>query len=236
MREFWDRRATEDPFYFVDNRRPYGEGEDLGFWSQGEHDLDALLAAVGASLASSDEVVEIGCGVGRLTRALAARCRDVSALDVSPKMLEHARCHGQDLDNVHWVLGDGASLTPISGASADVCISHVVFQHIPDPAVTLGYVREMGRVLRPGGWAAFQMSNDERLHVRRSRDRLATLARATLRRGPRGQSHPAWLGSAIELDELRRVAEGAGMTIERVVGAGTQMCCVRLRRNPEPAS
>ena len=48
--------------------------------------------------------------------------------------------------------------------SVDGCFSHVVFQHIPDPPITLNYVREMGRVLRPGGWALFQVSNDPTIH------------------------------------------------------------------------
>jgi hypothetical protein len=107
----------------------------------------------------------------------------------------------------------------------------VVFQHIPDPAITLGYVREMGRVLRPGGWSAFQVSNDPRVHEGSSRPtglraRLATL----VGRAPRGQSDPAWLGSAIDLDELAAAADSAGMDVERVDGAGQQFCLVVLRR------
>ncbi len=182
----------------------------------------------------SDEVVEVGCGIGRLTRVLVARARSVRAVDVSPRRLELARRHGRGTGNVEWVLGDGSSLNGIDDTCADTCTSHVVFQHIPDPQVTLGYVREMGRVLRPGGWAAFQISNDPAVHrPRTGLPRFALLVRAAAGRGPRGQGDRAWLGSAVELGDVRRAAGEGGMRVERIVGAGTQMCCVLTRRAGE---
>ncbi len=233
MRDFWDRRAAEDAFYFVDNRQRYRHPDEGLFWSHGEQDLGALLNALGATLRSRDDVVEIGCGIGRMTRALAARARTVRALDVSPRMLEYAREYGARLDNVEWLLGDGVSLRGIRDASADACVSHVVFQHIPDPAVTLGYVREIGRVLRAGGWAAFQVSNDGRVHRGRTRrERFRGALRVALGRAPRGQAHRAWLGSAVDLGQLRIAAQDGEMRLERIVGEGTQMCCVLARRSP----
>jgi hypothetical protein len=47
---------------------------------------------------------------------------------------------------------------------------------------------------------------------------------------PRGQRHPNWLGSGIDLDELRDAAARAGTDVERVFGAGTQFCVVLLRK------
>ncbi len=146
-------------------------------------------------------------------------------------MLERARQHLGGLDNVELILGDGVSLAPIEDASADACISHVVFQHIPDPEITLGYVREIGRVLRPGGWAAFQISNDPAIHRRRDGiEGLGIRWRALRGRGPRGQADPAWLGSYVELDALRDAAADGGMAVEAISGEGTQLCFVRVRR------
>src|SRR4051812_14960044 len=172
MGEFWDARADEDPFYFVDNRLEYGQPDLDRFWSGGRAALDLLLDDLGVAVSETDDVVEIGCGVGRMTRVLAERAATVRALDVSERMLELARELNPGLANVDWVRGDGSSLAGIESETADVCHSVVVFQHIPDPEVTLGYVREMGRVLRPGGWAAFQISNAPAIHV------LPPLARA----------------------------------------------------------
>jgi SAM-dependent methyltransferase len=231
MREFWDRRADENALYFVDNTLDYERPSEERFWQQGRVWLDRLLGAVGAQLRPDDDVVEVGCGVGRMTHEIARRAGSVRALDVSPRMLELAWQHGEGLDKVEWMLGDGETLRGIADASADVCLSHVVFQHIPDPTVTLGYVREMGRVLRPGGWAAFHVSNDPRIHRRRTgRAGLRILLWSLTRRGPGGQADPNWLGSAVELGELADAAADGGMDVERTSGEGTQFCFVLTRR------
>ena len=230
MRRFWDRRAREDPFFFVDSRLEYGRPDLDRFWADGERSLDDdLLSRLGVKLREGDDVVEIGCGVGRLTRPIAARARSVRALDVSPRMLELAREHNPGLANVDWLLGDGESLAGIETASADACVSYVVFQHLPDPRLTYGYVREMGRVLRPGGWAAFQVSNDPEVHSPPLGLRLRAAAAGLTGRAPRGWTRKEWRGSAVDLGELRRVAADAGLALDRVEGEGTQYCVVLAR-------
>jgi SAM-dependent methyltransferase len=231
MRRFWDQRAEEDAFFFVDTRLDYGDPDRAWFWEEGERILGETLATLGVTVGPEDDAIDIGCGVGRFTRALAARARSVRGIDVSPRMLELARENNGHLANVEWIEGDGASLAPIPDASADACFSYVVFQHIPDPEVTYGYVREMGRVLRPGGWAAFQVSDDARVHGRRLGHARAALA-GLLGRGPRGWTRREYRGSAIDLEKLRAAATGAGLELERVDGAGTQYCLVLARRRP----
>jgi SAM-dependent methyltransferase len=231
MRDFWDARARENPYFYVDNRLAYAEPDLDAFWRGGEDVLAGIRTRLGVEAGAGDDVVEIGCGVGRLTRALAGRAATVRALDVSKRMLAEAGAHNPGLDNVEWVLGDGTDLTPIADASADAVYSYVVFQHIPDPDVTLGYVREIGRVLRPGGWAAIGVSDDPGAHRPRSLpDRARAAIGGLAGRRPRGQGHPAWLGSSVDLDRLAAVAGATGMLVERVDGAGTQLCLVLLRR------
>jgi SAM-dependent methyltransferase len=241
MRAFWDARAREEPYFFIDDRRRYRDPELETFWREGERDLDRLLELLGRAVAPGDVVLEVGCGIGRLTRPLAARAGAIEpggagcvlALDVSAEMIDRARRHHSDLERVQWIVGDGRTLAPVPDGSVDAAVSHVVFQHIPDPAITLGYVTELGRVLRPGGWAAFQVSNNPAIH--RRRHGLAErwrAARAQLGAGPRGRRDPAWLGSAVKLDELRGAAARGGLEIERIVGAGTQFCLVAAVRRP----
>ena len=228
---FWDERAREDAFFFVDTRLPYRGGGRERFWSGGEEVVSRMLDTLGVELEPTDVVVDIGCGIGRLTRALAARAAEVLALDVSSEMLSRAQQLNAHLANVRWLHGDGTTLAPVADSSVDACFSHVVFNHIPDPAITLGYVREMGRVLRPGGWSAFQVSNDPEAPAHSGgatvRRRLAALAR----RAPRGYDDPAWLGSAVDLDALRRTAVSADLAVERVEAPGSFFCTVLVRRN-----
>lgn len=239
MARFWDRRAQENALYFVDNRLSYRSPGDNQFWERGERDLETLLSSLRVSIEATDEVLEIGCGVGRLTRPIARRGAHVYACDVSGEMLTRAQALNAELDNVTWIKTDGLSLGATPSASIDACVSCVVFQHIPHPRVTLDYVREMGRILRPGGWSAFQVSNDPAVHEPRDTPwmvRLRSRGRALLRRSPGGQDHPAWLGSAVDLDELVKAAEESGLLPERIIGRGTQYCGVLLRRSAQRAA
>ncbi len=231
MRRFWDERAREDAYFFVDDRRPYRAEDSEEFWTEGKRIIETIFGMLGVRVDAADLVVDIGCGVGRLTRVLATQAACVYAIDVSRDMLARAFQHNSTLGNVRWIEGDGVSLRPLTDGSVDACVSHVVFQHIPDPSITIEYVREMGRVLRPGGWAAFQVSDDPRVHRRREGARgLPRKVAERLGRRPRGQSDPAWLGSAVDMGELRAAAAMSSLVLERVVGEGTQFCMILARR------
>ncbi|HEX3832077.1 MAG TPA: class I SAM-dependent methyltransferase [Solirubrobacteraceae bacterium] len=230
MRRFWNARAREDAFYFVDTRQTYKAPRAESFW-QAEELVDYFLEGLQAAITPSDVVLEIGCGLGRITRVLAAQAAEVLALDISDEMLRRACELSPELANVRWVLGDGVSLAPLDDASVDACVSVVVFQHVPRE-VTLGYVRELGRVLRPGGWAALQVSDDPAIH--RRRPGLWPRLRALAGRAPRGQRHPAWLGSAVGLPQLTRAARESSLETARVWGEGEQYCQVLLRRLSRP--
>ena len=222
---YWDERARENALYFVDNEVGYDDPDTKAFWSRGEEVVELMLGMVGLDVGQDEVVVDIGCGVGRLTRALAKRAGHVYGLDVSREMLRLAEQHNPGLANVEWVHGDGAGLAGIGDDSVDGCFSHVVFQHIPDPEITLAYVREMGRVLRPGGWALFQVSTDPSVHrkpVDGIRDRLKALVRR--------DDDRAWWGSAVDLDRLRAAAGEGGLEIERVLDEGSQYTTVFGRR------
>jgi SAM-dependent methyltransferase len=233
MRDFWDDRAREDAFYFVDNRQPYRHTDEQRFWAEGERDLDTLLGTLGLAVAPTDHVLDVGCGVGRLTRVLAARAAHVTALDVSPEMLTLAQEHNPSLENVEWVLGDGETLTGIEDASMDAVVSHVVLQHIPSAKVQLGYVTEFARVLKPGGWAAFGLSTDPGVHVPPPPDPQQSrrgFFRALVGKTPSGQDEPEWLGSFVPLDALGATAVQAGLELEQIEGSHTQFTLVRGRR------
>jgi SAM-dependent methyltransferase len=233
MRRFWDARAREDAFHFVDNREPYKDADAARFWRNGDRDLQTFLDAAGVTVRMDDVVLDLGCGVGRLTRGLSRRAAHVIALDVSPEMLRRAQELNEHLNNVTWLLGDGESLTGVEDASLDGAVSHVVFQHIPDPETTLGYVEELGRVLKPGAWAAFGLSTDPKIHEPRAEQRGTSrreLLRGLAGRHPRGQNAPEWLGAAVPLEALGAVATSAGLILENIEGAGTQFTLVRAVR------
>lgn len=230
---FWDERARENALYFVDNQLDYRNSDAEAFWAGGDEELGRILGGVGLEIGSHETVLDIGCGVGRMTRALAVRAARVLAMDVSGEMLARAREQNSHLTSVDWIHGDGRSLRPVGDAAVDGCFSWVVFQHIPDEETIFDYVREMARVLKPGGWAVFQASTNPAVH--HARPGLSQRLRGAVGIGPRGQADPAWVGSSVEVEALRRVLEESGLDLETMLVPNTQFTTVRARRRPGPA-
>lgn len=103
-----------------------------------------------AGVTASDEVLEIGCGAGRVGRFLAPHCRRWIGADVSANMLRHAQEALAELPNVAFHRLSGYDLAGVPDASLDVVYCTGVFMHL-DEWERFRYVRDARRVLRPGG-------------------------------------------------------------------------------------
>lgn len=93
--------------------------------------------------------VELGCGAGRLTAALAQDFANVHALDISLHRIDQAR-EAANCDNVSFRQVREPAI-PLPDAICDLCVSTHVLQHIADAHVIDAYLCEMHRVLRRGG-------------------------------------------------------------------------------------
>jgi SAM-dependent methyltransferase len=79
-----------------------------------------------------ERALEIGCGTGRFTRALARRVAHVTAIDLSPEMIRVARTRA-DAGHVDFVVGDALELVPRLGAFPCV-VTLATFHHLPQEA------------------------------------------------------------------------------------------------------
>jgi ubiquinone/menaquinone biosynthesis C-methylase UbiE len=159
MRAEWDSIARRNPFFGVDSSPEFErieEGDEELFWVKGEELTHRFLSELELGDTSSWVMVELGCGLGRMTRVFSQHFDKVYAIDVSPEMLGRAQDKWGHLSNVEWVLGTGIDLKPIKDASVDFVFSFIVLQHALDENVVLGYIRESARVLRSGGIAFMQ--------------------------------------------------------------------------------
>lgn len=114
-------------------------------------DLDRIAPNVGRQRA-----LDFGCGLGRVTRALAAHFESVVGVDVAETMIARAGTLNDDRPNCQFVTNRATHLRGFADAGFDVVYSRLVLQHIP-PRLLRKYIPELVRVTRPGGILMFQL-------------------------------------------------------------------------------
>jgi SAM-dependent methyltransferase len=168
MREDWDQRARENARHFVDTAS--AEWTDDEFFRSGEKTVaEEILTDLGnicqGKAPGEMRVLEIGCGAGRVTRALARFFGEVHAVDVSGEMVRLATAALSGHPNAFLYQNNGRDLGVVAALQFDFAFSSIVFQHIPSREIIENYVREVHRLLRPGALFKFQVQGDSTLET-----------------------------------------------------------------------
>jgi ubiquinone/menaquinone biosynthesis C-methylase UbiE len=163
MREEWDQRAKENARYYVNTANK--EWTDEEFFASGEKTVAEQILNDLANICQGKperemRVLEIGCGAGRVTRALAKFFGEVHGVDVSGEMIRQAKVALQDHPNAFVYHNNGKDLAVVPPLQFDFAFSSIVFQHIPSREIIENYVREVQRLLRPGALFKFQVQGD----------------------------------------------------------------------------
>ena len=112
--------------------------------------LDDLEVELVERYATGKDALEVGCGTGLILDRVAQFARHARGIDLSAGMLAKAAARGLE------VVQASATELPIATASVDVAYSFKVLAHIPDITAAM---REMARVVRPGGWVLAEFYN-----------------------------------------------------------------------------
>jgi SAM-dependent methyltransferase len=127
--------------------------DEKEFFESGKREAELLRRK---GLLSLDEnVLNLGCGIGRIENAIYKEVNSILGVDVSSRMVELARQKVPAV-NVRFQTVDGKTLAGIASEQFDLFVSFIVLQHIPRPSVA-SYIAEVMRVLKPGGRFLFQI-------------------------------------------------------------------------------
>lgn len=163
VRDTWQYLGRVDPFWAVmaaEGKRG-GGWDPVEFFATGRAEVEAVLAEIEDLLPDRSRALDFGCGVGRLTQALARQFERVDGVDVAATMLELARRHDRSGGRCRFHLNPRADLALFEDGTFDPVYSNITLQHMPPPLARC-YIEELIRVLRPGGLAVFQLAVDRR--------------------------------------------------------------------------
>jgi SAM-dependent methyltransferase len=148
---YWEDRA----------RRFAAEGDGLaavcaygmpGFYNRAIHFTQRLALAPWLRVDAGTRVLDVGCGVGRWSRLLAARGAEVTGVDLSPTMIGEARRRAAAAGlegRCRFLVQDSAALD--AGGPFDLVLGVTVLQHILDPHALRSAVERIARHVAPMG-------------------------------------------------------------------------------------
>jgi len=178
----WEGLAQADPLWAIctDPQKRNSQWIQEEFFATGRKEVETVLgyaSRIGLCIDTTSPALDFGCGVGRLTRALAEYFPECCGVDVSPTMISLAQQFNRDHPCCHFLLNQDVRLKSLPDNYFGFIYTSLVLQHIAEP-ISHQYIAEFVRVLRPGGMLIFQIPEQLRANsFIRLRARLALRAR-----------------------------------------------------------
>ena len=217
LQKNWEELAQADPMWAIctDPARRHGKWTREEFFATGCDELGKVMQCVReipVAIDSRAPALDFGCGVGRLTRALAGYFPECWGVDISRTMVRLAAEFNADVPQCRFLLNESSDLRKLPDNYFGFVYSSIVLQHIA-PRHSRKYLAELVRVTRPGGILVFQVLDDFRAPMlERWRQKLG-LRRRWNRMAPNGdRAYLMDLHCMAEAD-IGKVMESAGARI-----------------------
>jgi SAM-dependent methyltransferase len=160
LKTTWETFGRDDPLWAVltDASRRGGRWDLDEFLATGEGEVAAALGELEQLGAAPvlGRALDFGCGVGRLTQALAERFESCDGVDIAASMIAEGRRINRHGARVQYHVNDSPDLNLFPSDTFDFVLSFIVLQHM-EPRYAQRYIAEFVRVLKPGGVALFQI-------------------------------------------------------------------------------
>lgn len=183
----WDQLARRNALGAILTRDgEVGDWNLSDFLATGRDDVARFVTDLSllAPSAPRTRALDFGCGVGRITRALANHFEEVVGVDASPTMIRQASALHSECRQCTFVLNRAPELRRFATGTFAVVYSRLVLQHLR-PALTRRYIPELVRVLAPGGALMFQLPEPMWVDPREAFEQAPVLGNAFKRRLPR---------------------------------------------------
>jgi SAM-dependent methyltransferase len=152
----WEDLAHVDPLWAIlsDRRKQFGGWNRDEFFASGKREIDLLMKSCGLVEGDNGRVLDFGCGIGRLSRALRSYFSQVYGLDISAEMIRLAK---EYTPSCEFLLNQSDNLNLFQDDFFDFVYSSIVLQHQATKEAVQCYIKEFVRVAKPNGTIVFQM-------------------------------------------------------------------------------
>ena len=163
LQRHWDAFGNTDPMWSVltSPDKKHGRWDKAEFFRVGREEIADVLALLDEKGVTFPRrrALDFGCGVGRLSQALAEHFEKVDGVDIAPSMIRLAEKYNRHGDRCRYHLHADGDLRAFPDATFDFVYSVHVLQHM-EPRYAHRYVEEFLRVLAPEGVAFFQITTE----------------------------------------------------------------------------
>ena len=213
MKNDWDARARENARWYINTLSLAQSDEEFDL--SGRREFEGVVLPDLAILTDRRDpktlrMLEIGCGIGRMTRFLTELFGEVYAVDVSGEMIRQAEERLGSNRDVYFRETNGVDFA-FPDEFFDVILSAYVFGHVPTAAAIESNIRDAFRVLKPTGTFKFVTS---------------AIQHADFVQMPKD----TWGGAPFPESAIRSLALDLGAQLLGVHGDGTQYCWSVLRK------
>jgi 2-polyprenyl-3-methyl-5-hydroxy-6-metoxy-1,4-benzoquinol methylase len=234
LKKVWEGRASEDAMYYIDTDVTNQDAN--AFFENGKKDVatyvDPFLSKYKLD-ASTLSCVDLGCGMGRLSRALGTRFKTVHGFDISEEMIQKAKAQLLPEEKyIHYNLTSGDGFGTLDQESIGFLFTFIVLQHVPSETIVYNYLKDLQRILKPDGHALMQVNGIRRSFYQRLQFRIAKSQKIPLlkRKVILKMDPHSTMGVTFTKERISALISKAGLKTLAITGVGTQHMWLEINK------